>query len=175
LKKIILYIAASLDQRIAEPNGSLDWLIKFSNSNKTDSSCNDLLASVNTILIGGSAYRELLNMNIIWPYQKQIIYAILRYDWGKKNTRFITDNTIEAISSLRNEPRKDILLVGGGRLISMLLAADMIEEMQIEYMTIILGEGIPLFPVQSKESKWKLTNYNSYNSGVLKVIYILNN
>jgi riboflavin biosynthesis protein ribD C-terminal domain protein len=80
LKKIILYIAASLDQRIAEPNGSLDWLIKFSNSNKTDSSCNDLLASVNTILIGGSAYRELLNMNIIWPYQKQIIYAILRYD-----------------------------------------------------------------------------------------------
>jgi len=60
-------------------------------------------------------------------------------------------------------------------LISMLLAADMIEEMQIEYMTIILGEGIPLFPVQSKESKWKLTNYNSYNSGVLKVIYILNN
>ena len=36
MKKIILYIAASLDQRIAEPDGSLEWLTGFPNPEKTD-------------------------------------------------------------------------------------------------------------------------------------------
>ena len=31
MKRIILYIAASLDQRIAEPDGGLEWLIGLPN------------------------------------------------------------------------------------------------------------------------------------------------
>ena len=170
MKKIILYIAASLDQRIAEPDGSLEWLTGVPNPQKTNSEYKDLLASVDTVLIGGRAYREFLNMEVIWPYQEQMTYVISHHDWGKeKNIRFITDNIIETISSLRNEPGKDILLVGGGELISMLLAADMIDEMQICYMPVILGCGISLFPEQPKESKWKLVENTAHKSGVLTV------
>jgi len=172
MKKIILYIAASLDQRIAEPDGSLEWLIGFPNFNKIDSSHKDLLASVDTVLIGGRAYRELLNMEVIWPYEEQITYVISHYDWGKEeNIHFITDNIIEFISALKKESGKDILLVGGGKLISMLLAADLIDEMQILYIPIVLGEGIPLFPKQRKESKWKLIGNTSYASSILKIEY----
>jgi Dihydrofolate reductase len=172
MKKIILYIAASLDQHIAEPDGSLEWLTGFSNPEKTDSSYKDLLASVDTILIGGRAYRELLNMELIWPYKQQITYVVSRHDWGTtENVRFITDNIIESISALRSETGKDILLVGGGELTSMLLAVDMIEEMQICYMPIILGEGVSLFPEQPKGSKWRLANSKSYESGILMVEY----
>ena len=173
MKKIILYIAASLDQRIAEPDGSLEWLIGFPNSNKTDSSYKDLLDSVDTVLIGGRAYRELLNMEVIWPYQEQMTYVVSHHNWGNENNiRFITDNIIENISALRNEPRKNILLVGGGELTSMLLAADMIDEMQICYMPVILGEGVSLFPGQPKESKWELANTKTYKNGILCVTYL---
>lgn len=68
MKKIILYIVSSLDQRIAEPDGSLEWLTGFPNPDKTD--YKDLLASVDTVLIGGRSYRELLNMEVIWPYKE---------------------------------------------------------------------------------------------------------
>jgi dihydrofolate reductase len=157
MKKIILYIATSLDQRIAEPDGSLEWLTGFPNPEKTDCKYQNLLASVDTVLIGGRAYRELLSMDVIWPYQEQMTYVISRHDWGtREKLHFITDNIIETISALRNEPGKDILLVGGGKLVSMLLAADMIEEMQIVCMPVILGCGISLFPEQPKESKWIL-------------------
>jgi len=172
MKKIILYIAASLDQRIAEPDGSLEWLIGFQNSNKTDSSYKYLLASVDTVLIGGRAYRELLNMEVIWPYKEQMTYVVSRHNWGdEENVRFITEDVIETVSVLRNEPGKDILLVGGGKLISMLLAADMIEEMQICYMPVILGAGISLFPEQPNESKWELIESKTYDSSILVVEY----
>lgn len=175
MKKIILYIAASLDQRIAEPDGSLEWLTGVPNPQKTSSEYNDLLASVDTVLIGGRAYRELLSMEVIWPYKEQMTYVVSRHNWGDEdNVRFITDNLIETVSALRNESGKDILLAGGGELTSMLLAADLIDEMQITYIPVILGKGIPLFPEQPKESKWELKESKSYKFGVIKVEYLKN-
>lgn len=172
MKKIILYIAASLDQRIAEPDGSLEWLTGVPNPQKTNNEYKDLLDSVDTVLIGGRTYRELLNMEVIWPYQEQMTYVVSRHNWGDEdNIHFITNNIIENISALRNELGKDILLVGGGELTSMLLAADLVDEMRITYIPVILGNGIPLFPEQSKESKWELIKCKNYSSSIVKVEY----
>lgn len=172
MKKIILYIAASLDQCIAEPDGSLEWLTGVPNPQKTNGEYKDLLASVDTILIGGRAYRELLNMDVIWPYKEQMTYVISRHNWGDEdNVRFITNDIIETVSALRNEAGKNILLAGGGELTSMLLAADLIDEMQITYIPIILGKGIPLFSEQPKESKWELIENTAHKSDALTVKY----
>lgn len=172
MKKIVLYIAASLDQRIAEPDGSLDWLTEFPNPEKTDYGYKDLLASVDTVIMGGKTYRELLNMDIIWPYKEQQTYVVSHHEWSaKENISFITENIIETISELRNHEGKDIWLVGGSELISMLLAADLIDEMRIAYIPVVLGKGISLFPEQRKESQWKLSASKSYENGVLLVFY----
>ena len=172
MKKIILYIAASLDGRIAEPNGGLEWLTGFPNPDKTDYGYKELLASVDTVIMGGRTYRELLNMDVIWAYPEQMTYVVSRHDWEtKEKIRFITDNIVETISSLRKEQGKDIWLVGGGKLVSILLAADLIDEMQICYFLVILGEGIPLFPEQPKNFEWKLIEVQTYDSGVLKDCY----
>ena len=70
---------------------------------------------------------------------------------------------------------KNIWLFGGGVLTSMLLSADLVDEMQICYIPVILGNGIPLFPKQPTESKWKLNESRVYDSGILKVDYLLDN
>ena len=146
------------------------------NPDKTDNNYKDLLTSVDTVLIGGRAYRELLNMDVIWPYQEQMTYIVSRHDWGSdEKLHFITDNIIETVSALRNEHGKDILLVGGGELTSMLLAVDLIDEMRIVYIPVILGSGIPLFLEQPKESTWELKKSKSYNLGVLMVEYYKKN
>ena len=172
MKKIILNITASLDQRIAESDGGLEWLFEFPYREKTDCGHKDLLTSVDTVLIGGRAYQELLNMDVVWKYKEQTIYVVSHHDWGtKENLHYIKDNVIEAISALRNEQGKNILLLGGGELVSMLLAADLIDEMRITYLPVILGEGIPLFPKQPKESIWELKNVKRFNSDVVMVEY----
>jgi len=58
---------------------------------------------------------------------------------------------IERITALHNESGKDIWLFGGGELVSVLLAADLVDEMKIAYIPVILGNGISLFPEQPKE------------------------
>ena len=172
MKKIILYIAASLDQQIAELDGGLDWLTGFPNPEKTEYGYNDLLALVDTVIIGGKTYRELLTMDVIWPYPNQHTYVVSHHVWSaKENISFITENIIETISELRNKPGKDIGLAGGGELISMLLTADLIDEMQITYIPVILGKGVPLFPEQPKESKWKFIGSKHFESGVIKIDY----
>ncbi len=169
MRQVILNIAASLDQRIAEPDGSLEWLAGFPKPEDHK----ELLASVDTVIMGGKAYRELLNMDVVWPYQNQQTYVVSHHEWSADgNVSFITENVIETISELRNEPGKDILLAGGGELISMLLAVDLVDEMQIIYIPVILGKGIPLFPDQPKESKWKLLDSKGYGKNdVLTVRY----
>ena len=177
MKKIILYIAASLDCKIAEPNGGSEWLSEFPITEEINYGYKEFIDSVDTIIMGGRSYREVLNMEIIGHYKDQQIYVVTR-GWTEKSTNnvnFITNNVIDNIQQLRNGAGKNIWLFGGGVLTSMLLAANLIDEMQICYIPVILGNGIPLFPEQPTESKWKLKESKVYDSGILKVDYLLDN
>ena len=172
MKKIILYIAASIDGRIAEPDGGIEWLSEYPITEEMNYGYKDFFASIDTIVMGGRSWREMSNMDAMGAYADKTVYVVSHHDWGEKgNIKFITENVIEHISALRNEPGKDIWLFGGGELISMLLAADLIDEMCISYIPVILGEGISLFPNNPKESKWTITETKVYNSGILKVDY----
>jgi Dihydrofolate reductase len=172
MKKIILYIAASIDGRIAEPDGGIEWLSEFPITNEMNYGYKEFMASIDTIIMGGRSWREMSNMDAMGAYAGKTVYVVSRHDWGdNENVNFITENVIEQITSLRNEPGKDIWLFGGGELVSMLLAADLIDEMQIAYIPVILGEGIPLFPKQPKESKWELIKNRNYSSGIMMVEY----
>ena len=172
MKKIILYIAASIDGRIAEPDGGIEWLSEFPITEEMNYGYKEFMDSIDTILMGGRSWRELSNMDAMGAYANKAVYVVSRHNWGEKeNLKFITENVIERIVDLRNEQGKDIWLFGGGELISMLLVENLIDEMQICYIPIILGEGISLFRDQHKESRWRLTQSKVYDSGILKVDY----
>jgi dihydrofolate reductase len=173
MKKIILYIAASIDGYIADTHGTVEWLEDFPITEEMNYGYKEFVASVDTVLMGGRSYREVLNMEAIGHYKNQQIYVVT-HGWTEKmtdNVNFITDNIIDHIRELRNDNGKNIWLFGGGELTAMLLAADLVDEMQISYIPVILGKGIPLFPEQSQKSKWKLAENTAYNSGILMVKY----
>ena len=172
MKKIILYITASLDQRIAYSDGGFEWLTEHLRFQKQDYGYNELFDSVGTVIMGGRTCRELLNMDLKWSYNEKRTYVISRHKWNaKENIHFISEKIIESISEIHKQASKDILLIGGSELISIMLAADLIDEMQIVYFPVILGKGIPLFSEQSKESTWELIASKPYENGVLSVRY----
>lgn len=172
MKKIKLYIAASIDGYIAQSDGDLDWLMKYPVNADANYGYDDFFKSINTVIMGGRTYRDILNMDVIWPYKDKTTYVISRNQQDSKDSiHFITDNIVETISELRNHTDKDIWLVGGGEIISMFLAHSLIDEMIITTIPVILGNGIPLFPTTLKESVWEVKDFQRYYNHVSQIHY----
>ncbi|MBK7867705.1 MAG: dihydrofolate reductase [Ignavibacteriales bacterium] len=152
MKKIKLYIAASLDGYIARPDGDLDWLTKAPNPEKDDFGYNTFLESVDTTLMGNETYKWLLNEGVEDPYPGLKNYVFTR---TKKESNgfveFVTDNPASFVKTIREGEGKDVFLVGGGGIVSPLLAAELIDEIHLIIVPVFLGRGIPLFPAQMKD------------------------
>lgn len=174
MRKIKLYITMSLDGYIATPDGGIEWLNEIPNPNKEDYGYSALLDSVDTVLMGGRTYHEIIGFGVPWPYKNMQTYVISHNDTNvtpNEQAEFITEDIFHRISVLKESKGKDIWLVGGGVLTTMLLNRDLIDEMQIVIIPTILGEGLPLFPNKPKTSKWRLIGSKSFSSGVSLITY----
>ena len=173
MKKIKLYIATSIDGYIAQTDGDIDWLIEYPNPERNDYGYKDFFNSVDTVILGGNTYRGIISMDVLWPYKDKETYIVTRnpYDF-EKNIHYITDNIIEEIIQLRQKEGKDIWLAGGGRLTTILLNNDLVDEMIITVIPIIMGRGISLFPNKPKPSDWKAVESQKFANGVSQTKFI---
>jgi dihydrofolate reductase len=172
MREIKLYIATSIDGYIVRQDGDLDWLMKYPINSETNYGYDSFYKSVDTVIMGGQTYRDILSMDVLWPYKDKIAYVITRNPMSEKeNIRFITENVVESIAELWKEEGKNIWLVGGSKLVTMLLNQDMIDEMIITIIPVILGSGILLFPDNPKESGWSIKENETYKNGVFQITY----
>jgi dihydrofolate reductase len=72
-------------------------------------------------------------------------------EWN--NTRLVKDNMEEEVRKLKEQPGKDIALLGSGSIVSQLAQRGLIDEYRIMVNPIVLGQGTPLF----KDIKNRLT------------------
>lgn len=63
---------------------------------------------------------------------------------------------IKKIEALKETYGRDIWLVVGGGLTTILLNRNLIDEMQIAIVPTILGDGLSLFSSKPKTAKWTL-------------------
>ncbi len=80
MKKIILYVATSIDGFIARKNGSVDWLTQYNNSGE-DFGYKEFLDSVESVILGNTTYREFKA-----PYENKKCYVFSRKIQAKKIT-----------------------------------------------------------------------------------------
>jgi dihydrofolate reductase len=178
MRKIKLYIASSIDGFIARPDGDLDWLTGFPNPEKSDYGYKIFNDSVDTVIMGERTCHNILALDVKWPYQGKKCYIIsnsMGVNSPGHDIELITENVIEEISCLKEDDGKDIWLAGGGKSVSLLLDAGLLDSMIITYIPKVLGDGIPLFPDRIKESDWSAVNTQSYENGVVQVEYQVRN
>ena len=174
MRKIKLYIAVSLDGFIASPSGDVDWLNEIPNPHGTDHGYKELIESVDIVLMGGNTYHQIINFGVQWPYKDKTTYVIARHDTNilkEEDIHFLTEEFHKTLVSLKAEDGKDIWLVGGGELTTMLLNRNLIDEMRLCLVPMLLGKGIPLFPNNPLKSKWTLKESKSYDTGLVVNTY----
>jgi dihydrofolate reductase len=171
---VTLYIAASLDGKIARTDGGLDWLTQWPNPNQIDHGYEAFLRTIGTTLMGKKTYLEILGFGVDWPYTGMDSYVVTTdptFQASTPNTQVVTSNLAGLVQSLKRTSDKDIWLVGGGQLIASFLGLNLLDRMILTVVPITLGKGIPLFPDQQQTALWKLTGVEPFETGLVNLTY----
>jgi len=165
MRKIILYIASSLDGYIARENGDVDWL-----PTNTDSGYDSFYKSIDTVIMGKKTYDQILTFGE-YPYKEKKSYVF------SKNTTLTKDENIEFASNVVDFTRTllsssggHIWLVGGSELFSAFLERNLIDEIILSIIPTILGSGIPLFQNTNHGVSLELIKTIEYSS-LLELTY----
>lgn len=173
MRKLKLYSACSLNGKIAKKDGSVDWLNEMPNPENTDHGFADFFDSIDTTVQGYKTYNQVISWDIEFPYNGKTNYVFTR-NQKRVNTEdvtFIAENHIDFIKNLKRQNGKDIWLIGGGQINTMLWNAGLIDELIVFVMPIVLTEGIELFEGLPKESQLKLIDSKTYSNGVVEMRY----
>jgi len=173
MRKIKLYIAISLDGKIAKPNGDVSWLDEVLNPDKADYGYEEFIDSIDATLMGRKTFIQVEAFEGPFPYRDLKNYVFTKHPekYASENIEFVSEEIISFIQDLKSKPGKDIWLIGGGQINALLLNHQLIDEMLIFVMPIVLGAGIPLFHSLASEKALNLVEIKSYSSGVVLMKY----
>lgn len=176
MRKLILYIATSLNGKIAKADGSVKWLENIPNPSKTDYGYSKFYKSVDTTIQGYNTYKQLIDWEIPFPYSDKVNYVFTRKKEISRapDVHFVKENHLEFVKALKKKPGKDIWLIGGGQINTMLFNAGLIDEMRVFVMPIVIPNGIELFESIPKEKLLKLTDVKGFLTGAVQMTYEVN-
>jgi dihydrofolate reductase len=193
-RKIIAALQVSVDGFIEGPNGEMDWAMEEDEDTWKD--VFEMLAHVDTFILGRKMYpgyeqywlAVLTNSSGILPFsgrtatRNEIAYARLadktphivlsktldQVAW--KTTRIVRD--VEEIRKLKQQPGKDMHVVGGATLVSSLMNLGLIDEIQLLVNPLLLGGGKALFKDVKERHALKLVGAKPLNSGKVSLTYV---
>jgi dihydrofolate reductase len=171
---IKLFIATTIDGFIARKNHSLDWLFELPNPGGIDHGYNAFIADIDLIIMGRKTYEEVLGFGVGWPYENCTTLVVTSdpdYAVKTPDTRLLSEISADIIRKLRSESVKNIWLVGGGMLITRFLDEGAIDEMTLNIIPILLGQGIRLFPGEPAETKFEFIQAETFETGVVNLTY----
>lgn len=168
MKHLKTCIAVSLDGFIATKDNELDWMpenVKLEIS-ATYEQLDVLLAGVNT-------YSYIFEHWGGWPYKSKKTFVVSHYDTNvteKENVTFLTDMPLRAINELKSSSETDIQVIGGGKFITSLIEASLLDEITLYIVPVMLGDGIK-FIGKTFGSKWELTGHRVIDNQVVCLTY----
>ncbi|HKH48726.1 MAG TPA: dihydrofolate reductase family protein [Thermoanaerobaculia bacterium] len=161
-------MAASLDGFIAGPNGEVDWIVPDPTVDFAS-----LYASVDTVLLGRRTYEQTLQPGAPpWPSGWRIYVCSRTLDASQHPKVTVVSGNIDTlVAALKAEPGRNIWLFGGGNLFASLLAADLVDEIEVAVMPVLLGGGTPLVSSGARRSRLTLKRSHASPTGIVSLRY----
>jgi dihydrofolate reductase len=185
MRKIIFMIHASLDGRVSDENGGLDWI---SYDDELEGYAHSLHATTDAAIYGRITYGM---MKGYWPTvlgnpgstQAEINHA----NWANNATKYVFSRSIDEaevadwansvivrdaaeFQKIKEQAGKDIWLLGSPKAAQELMRHNLIDEYRINVNPVILGKGEMLFE-GVEDIKLKLVESKTLKSGVVLLKY----
>lgn len=173
MRKVVLYIAMSLDGFIADKKGKVDWLAGQDKDSQEMGSYPEFSKTVDTVVLGYSTYHQIITElspdNWVYSGMKSHVLTHRKLN-STDEIEFTSEDLGSLITRLKQKDGKDIWICGGASIVNQFIKLDMIDKYQITVIPTILGNGIRLFNSDNAEIKLKLVSTMSYN-GMTDLVY----
>ena len=176
MKKIIYYVASSIDGFIAGENDDISkFILQGEGVEKYQS---DLL-NFKTVIMGRKTYEFGYKYGLppgqpAYPNMEHYIFSNNMTLNNLSDSVHIEKLDIEKIKELKKNSTTDIYLCGGGQFAGWLLENNLIDELKLKLNPIVLGKGIRIFGETEYFVNLKLTDKESFKDGLQILSYELN-
>jgi dihydrofolate reductase len=164
------FIAASLDGKIARPDGSVDWL--GGGGPPEEFGYGPFYASVDAILMGRGTFDVVRRMGD-WPYPGKPTVVVTNRPLPDAppgvEARCGAMATIAGELEARGCGR--VWVEGGGDIIRQMIEIGRLDVLEMAVLPIVLGSGIALFPDGTPETRFVLRSCTPRGGGALHLIY----
>ncbi|WP_288259490.1 dihydrofolate reductase family protein [uncultured Bacteroides sp.] len=167
MKQIKAHIAVSLDGHTATLDKELDWLPReiknFVGKQYLEADC---------LLMGANTYNYIFEHWGGWPYKDKRSFVVSHHDTNVTpdcGVEFLTEEPLQRVYELKQT--HDILVVGGGKLITSLIKAGLLDSLTIYTVPVMVGKGIG-FIGETFGSQWKLSESCVLENGIVRSTYL---
>jgi dihydrofolate reductase len=138
-------------------------------------------ASAGALLFGRRTYE---NFYAVWPKQtnspyteflntipKYVASTTLMEPLPWSNSTLLKGDAAQAVSQLKEQPGKNLLIMGSGELIQSLMRANLIDDYVLLIHPLVLGSGRRLFPDGGAAATLRLVATSTTDKGVVIATY----
>lgn len=175
MRKVILYIAVSLDGYIADSIGSVDWISGQDDNVEPEDTFTPFFSNVDTVIMGRHTYDQIANELSPgqWPYERATTYVLTHHidTDHTENIRFRNTDACRLVEELKQESAgKDIWICGGAEVAQRLISENRIDIYHLTVIPTLLGSGIRLFGTTAQRIDLEMIETKKYN-GIIEMVY----
>lgn len=171
-RKVIVHIATSVDGYIARSDGDLEWLTSRP-APEGFYGMNAFMKSIDTKVLGRKTYEVSLRMGAKFDGRNRTIVFSRQSPPADAppGVEFANEPIAAFVNRLREEPGKDIWLMGGGEIIASFLDEHAIDEFVISVVPVFIGDGIPLIGRHQRHVDLDLQSVERFEDGLVQMRY----
>lgn len=169
-RKVVLFIAMSLDGYIAKHDGDIEFLSVVETPD-TDYGYKDLLNNIDTLIWGRKTFDKVLSIVSEVPHKDKKVYVVSKSRKGNHEHAVYHPDVTELVKQLKQQEGKQIYCDGGSEIIAELMKHSLIDRIIVSVIPHLLGGGIPLFREGIPEKKLVFRQSITYPKGLVQLCY----
>lgn len=170
MRKVVLYIAMSLDGYIAKEDDNIDFLSLVQTPGE-DFGYADFTSGIDTVIWGRKTYDKVLSFGVEFPHADKKIWVFSKSRSGKNEHVEYFSDMPALINQLKQQPGKDIYCDGGAEVVHELLRYSLLDRLVVSVIPHLLGSGISLFKNGRPEQSLIFKKSVSFPSGLMQLWY----
>jgi dihydrofolate reductase len=177
MRRLKLQVQTTVDGYMAGPNGEMDWMT-MPWTDDVGAYVNALARPVDCIVLGRRLAEGFIPAWAAGPEgesQESI-------DWMNNTPKVVISNSLdkspwdnavvaggdlaETVNRLKAQPGGEMIVYGGGTLVSNLIAENLVDELHLFVNPTAIGTGMPVFPERGAYHRLRLVTARPFDCGI---------